>query len=321
MLDFNNVLATPGADIQYFEGTSTATLTQWQVWKKPRGVKWIYLLGVGGGASGGTGINTTTTSGGGAGGCSGGQSSVMIPAMFVPDVLYVQAGAGGQQPAVLVSGAVNVAGLASYVCISPYTSVAAAGTILLANGGQTGIASATSTTGGTATVAASAATLISMCLAGRGFSTLLAGVVGAAGGAAGAIGTNITPPSTGLMVTGGAGGGGTSGSAGAAGGNINTIANMLGTDFFTLPITAGVAASGATPAGAGGAGLISRNFLMNFGGAGGGGATDIAGGTAGAGGAGAPGCGGGGGGGMNTTNTTISRGGDGGPGFVYIISI
>jgi hypothetical protein len=37
MLDFNNILATPGADIQYFEGSAAAAFQQWQTWKKPRG--------------------------------------------------------------------------------------------------------------------------------------------------------------------------------------------------------------------------------------------------------------------------------------------
>ena len=320
MLDFNNILATPGADIQYFEGTSTATLTQWQVWKKPRGVKWIYLLGVGGGGGGGTGINTDVTSGGGAGGSSGGQSCVQIPAMFVPDTLYIQAGQGGA--GATVSGGNGSAGTITYVCISPFTTVAPAGTFLLATGGTATTASATNTTGGTAPGAVIAATIAGACLAGRGFYQFLAGQVGAAGGGAGATGANITPPTTGLMVTGGGGGGGTNGS-GVPAGSILAITNTLGTDFFPLPISGGTqnGSGSSVPSGDGQSGFASRNFLFNFGGAGGGGATDTAGGTAGAGGDGAPGCGGGGGGGMNTTNTTIARGGNGGPGFVYIISI
>jgi hypothetical protein len=320
MLDFNNILATPGADIQYFEGTSTATLTQWQVWKKPRGVKWIYLLGVGGGGGGGTGVNTATTSGGGAGGSSGGQSSVMIPAMFVPDTLYIQAGAGGA--GATTSGGLGTAGTITYVCISPYTTIAPAGTLLLASGGTSTTSAATSTTGGTVPGAVANATLVGMCLAGRGFSTLLGGQVGAQGATAGATGANIIPPTTGLMVTGGGGGGGTNAS-GANAGSINAITGTLGTDFFPLPISGGTqnGTGSSVPSGDGQSGFASRNFLFNFGGAGGGGATDTAGGTAGRGGDGAPGCGGGAGGGMNTTNTTFAQGGNGGPGFVYIISI
>jgi len=318
MLDFNNILATPGADIQYFSGPATTTLLQWQVWKKPRGARWIHLLGVGGGGGGGTGINTTTTSGGGAGGSSGGQTTVMIPAMFVPDTLYIQAGAGGA--GVTTSGGLGTAGTITYVCIEPYSTIGPAGTLLLAQGGTSTTVAATSTTGGTVPTP-SAANINGMCLAGRGFYTLLAGQVGAAGANAGATGANITPPTTGLMVTGGGGAGGTNGS-GAPAGSIIAITGTLGTDFFPLPISGGTqnGTGSSVPSGAGQSGFASRNFLFNFGGAAGGGATDTAGGTAGAGGDGAPGSGGGGGGGMTTTNPTIAKGGNGGAGFVYIIT-
>jgi hypothetical protein len=318
MLDFNHVLATPGADIQYFEGPATTTLLQWQVWRKPRGARWIHLLGVGGGGGGGAGINTTTTSGGGAGGSSGGQTTVMIPAMFVPDTLYIQAGAGGA--GATTTAGLGLAGIITYVCIAPYTTIAPAGTLLLATGGTAGTAVATATTGGAAPGAVAAATIAGMCLAGRGFYTLLAGQVGIAGAASTLVGSPLTPPTTGLMVTGGGGGGGCNGATGFAGGSISAISGALSTNFFPLPRPGGTAAVTITPAGAAGAGFISKNSLFNFGGGGGGGATTTAGGRASAGGDGAPGCGGGGGGGMNTTNNTIARGGNGGPGFVYIIT-
>ena len=59
MLDFNNILATPGVDIQYFEAPAQTNLLQWQTWRKPRGAKWIYMWGVGGASGGGGGCNTT----------------------------------------------------------------------------------------------------------------------------------------------------------------------------------------------------------------------------------------------------------------------
>jgi hypothetical protein len=95
---------------------------------------------------------------------------------------------------------------------------------------------------------------------------------------------------------------------------------MLGTDFFPLPITGGTAGTSSSPGGDGGAGFISKNYLMNFGGAGGG-ATQggIDNGLAGAGGDGAPGCGGGAGA-ITTNNTAAVTSGNGGPGFVIIIS-
>jgi len=233
--------------------------------------------------------------------------------------LYIQAGAGGA--GATTSGGLGTAGIITYVCISPYTTISPAGTLLLATGGTVTTAAATSLAGGTAPGAVSAATLGGMCLAGRGVYNFLAGQIASASGASTAAGTNLTVPTTGLMVTGGAGGGGTNAS-GVPAGSIIAITGTLGTDFFPLPISGGTqnGTGSSVPSGAGQSGFASRNFLFNFGGAAGGGATDTAGGTAGAGGDGAPGCGGGGAGGMNTTNTTIARGGNGGAGFVYIIT-
>ena len=316
MLDFSHVVSTPGADIQTFYGHVSTTLRQWHTWRKPRGVKFIYMIGVGGGGGGSTGVNNAVTSGGGAGGGSGAQSAVMIPAFLVPDVLYIQCGSGGA--GATTSGAAGGVGLITYVSIEPDTTLSANSTLLFANPGAGG-GIATSTTGGTASGAGTVATIANMPLAGRGFYSFFVGSAGTSGGASTPAAGNIQAvPTTGLMVTGGTGGGG-SGTTGAAGGLFNTITGTLGQDFF--PGTAGgIAAAGATPAGVGVSGFTTRNFIMNYGGTGGGGATTTAGGIAGRGGDGAPGCGGGGGGGMNTTNTTIAKGGDGGPGFVLIAS-
>jgi len=319
MLDFNNILATPGADIQYFSGPATTTLRQWQTWRKPRGARWIHLLGVGGGGGGGTGF-TTGAGGGGCGGSSGGQTTVMIPAMFVPDTLYIQAGAGGAGAPAGSGATLGTAGLITYVCLVPYSTISPAGTLLLANGGAVGAAVPTATFGGTAPAAVAAATIAGMCLAGRGFYTLLAGHAGIAGANAGANGGGMSVPTTGLMVTGGTGGGGGSaGATGGTGGEIFPISNMLGTDFFALPVP-GTGAFGSTPATSAGSGVVSRNFLFNFGGTGGGGGTNDAAGVASAGGDGAPGCGGGGAGCTGSGAVSIPRGGNGGPGFVYIIT-
>lgn len=312
MLDFNNILATPGADIQYFEGPVTTTLSQYQVWKKPRGAKFVYMIGVGGGGGGSCGnAAAVSTGGGGAGGSSGGQTSVMIPAMFVPDTLYIQAGAGGA--GATTSAGFGAVGLPTYVCISPYTSVAPAGTFLLANGGTVSAGAPTSANGGTAPGAVQAATLTLMCLAGRGFSTRLAGQVGGAGAAANAsTAPTVNLPTTGLMVTGGSGGGG----VGSGNGGSIFYSGSLGADF--LPILQGGVNGGGGSATPGKAGFIARNFLMNYGGTGG--AAGGSGLQGSAGGNGAPGCGGGGGGGASTSFPTIAPAGAGGPGFVYIIT-
>jgi hypothetical protein len=310
MLDFNNILSTPGMDVQYFTGQSTATLTQWQTWRKPRGVKNIYILGVGGGSSGAVGANAAASNTGGSGGGSGAQTCVWIPAMFVPDVLYVQTGAGGQQPAVLVSAATQVGGVPTYVALEPSTTLTANMTLLLANGGVAG-----AVTGGTL------ATIAGMPLAARGYYTFFVGQAGTAGGATQTAGTNLTFPVTGIMVMGGSGGGG-SGAAPGAGGALSVPLGQPYNDFFLFTYPGGTAASGATPAGAGFSGAVMRNFIMNYSGMGGGGASNTSGGQAGAGGNGAPGSGGGGSGGSTTTAgaNTLARPGNGGDGFVIILS-
>lgn len=317
MLDFNHIISTPGYNLQYFEGMSSGTLTEWKTWVKPRGVNWVYVIGVGAGGGGG-GTRNSVTAGGGGGGGSGAQSILLIPSMFVPDTLYIQVGngsAGGGN----TTGGSN--GIPTYVCIEPDITITPNMTLLLANaggGGGPGTASA-----GTTGAAGAVTNIANMCLAGRGRYNFFAGQAGGLGGTTGAPGNpgaSITPPATGLMVTGGAGGGGGGTTGGGAGGNIATIAGMLGTDFFSLPTSIAAGASVATPAGTSAAGFSAKNFLFNFGGGGGGGASTTAGGTSSGGSSGAPGCGGGGTGGCNTTNTTISPGGNGGPGFVYIIS-
>ena len=319
MLDFNHILSNPNIDVQTFIGqaqtTAGASSGEWKTWRKPRGAKFVYMIAVGGGASGGCALNTGTTSGGGPGGGSGAQSNLMIPAMFLPDVLYIQAGLGGSQPATLVSAALGVAGTITYVALEPWNTLAAGLTVLFASPG-TATTAATTTAGGTGGTAAVIATIANMPLAGRGAYQFFAGQAGTAGGTSTTAGVAQTYPTTGLMVQGGAGGGGNNaGTSNFAGGQINLVG--FGDNYPA--ILGGTAASGATPAGAGAGGLILKPFIYT-GGTGGGGSTATAGGIAGAGGNGAPGCGGGGAGGSNSTVNTLARPGDGGPGFVYIYS-
>lgn len=319
MLDFFHILDNPRADIQRFWGASAGGTSDWVTWRKPRGVNWVYMLAVGGGASGGCGINTATTSGGGAGGGPGGMGTIILPARFVPDICYVQCGIGGKQPAVLVSGATNVAGTASFVGWEA-SSASALNVIARGPPGAIGTAAATATTGGTATTT-SANAIGNTPLAGRGVYSLFASGAGFAGGTNAAAGTNLSTPTTGLFCTGGAGGGGSpTGATASAGGGIAAIG--LGRNIVPT-ISGGTAANGATPAGAGQDGFFSMSYPFGyfFGGLGGGGAAGTnAAGVAGRGGNGAPGCGGGGAGGSNTTATTLARPGDGGDGFVWIVS-
>jgi hypothetical protein len=311
------ISATPGgAAVTSTAGTATPggvfTLSsQWQTWRKPRGVKNVYMIGVGGGSSGAVGANAAATNIGGAGGGSGGQTCVWMPAFFVPDVLYIQCGAGGQHPDTLVSGQTQQGGGPTYVAIEPSTTITPNMTVLLANGGVSG-----AVTGG------ALATIAGMPLAARGFYTFFGGQAGTAGGAAGSgNGTALTFPVTGRITMGGTGGGG-GGVNGGTGGSITQPAGVPINDFFLPTQTGGTSASGATPATAGGSGIITRNFIMNYGGLGGGGASNTSGGVAGAGGDGAPGSGGGGSGGSTTTAgaNTLARPGNGGDGFVIVMS-
>ena len=164
------ISTTPGgAAVATTAGTATPggvfTLSsQWQTWRKPRGVKNVYMIGVGGGSSGAVGNNTGATNAGGAGGGSGGQTCVWIPAFFVPDVLYIQCGAGGRQPTTLIGGQIQQGGGPTYVAIEPSSTLTANMTVLLANGGVAG-----AVTGG------AVATLAGMPLAARGSYTFLRG--------------------------------------------------------------------------------------------------------------------------------------------------
>ena len=175
--------------------------------------------------------------------------------------------------------------------------------LLLANGAP----------GGTAGGTVSSATNVS--LADRGFTQFINGQNGTS------TGTNLTMPVTGLMVTGGCAGGSSLNVTGLVGQGINAPIGATINNYFTPSTAGGFPATGSTPAGNGGGGWSTQYFMMNYGGAGGGGSTQTAGGIAGAGGNGAPGCGGGGSGAASSVNaTTLARPGNGGDGFVFIIS-
>lgn len=309
MLDFSHLTDNPNVNIQSFFGNSDAAtnLTDWKVWTKPRGVKWVYMIAVGAGASGagGTFTGASAASAGAAGGASGAQSTVLIPAIFVPNTLFIQTGLGGRQGTAITSALASVNGTPTYIAVEAFSTLASNLVFCLGNG-------ATGATGG---VIATAAT---MPLAGRGVYSFF---VGQAGGTAGATqngaGGSVTAGTTGLMVTGGAGSGGKDVTAATRGaGGAITGAGFLST-FPTL--AGGTAAASGTNAGSGINGFQVTPYMF-YGGSGGGAggfAATNPGADGGAGGNGGPGCGGGASGpGYSTTG----RAGDGGDGFAYIIS-
>jgi hypothetical protein len=147
------------------------------------------------------------------------------------------------------------------------------------------------------------------------------GQYGSVGGNSGLVGnTNLIPIVSGCL--GGAGGGGCNTSVAANGGNIQLSSSITGQEYFAnTPVAQGGTISTVGDTGSPGyisygtSGIVNRLNLFVTGGSGGGG---DGGAGAGQGGAGAPGCGGGGSG--ATLNANAARGGDGGDGFVYIIS-
>lgn len=282
---------------------------EWIPWFKPRGATQVTFFVVGGGGGGGggrTGASGTARGGGGGGGSSA-VTRLTVPACLLPDILWIQVGAGG------AGGAANSAGSSGTVSIvSRQPNNTDANVIAISGSTNAGGGSAGTTTGGGGGGSlSSAATAGSAPYLTLGAFTSLAGLPGASGGAhTGANGTSTTALSSHIL-SGGAGGGGTpTADTNFSGGNINAAG--------IIPTISGGAA-GAN----GGAGVTFDPFdfltppwpFTACGGGGGG--TNGASGTGGTGGRGGIGCGGGGGGGGVTGGT----GGQGGDGIVVITTI
>lgn len=313
MLDLNHLaLPTTGRTELYFGKSSTLGGT-WEIWEKPRGINMVNItcIGDGGGGGGGASNNSTTARGGGAGGSSGGFTSLSIPAIFLPDVLYVSVGSGGRGGAAGNPAALGTAGVGSYVTIAPYTALTGIYTVCYANGGTVSATQASSTATSGAPGAVAAATIANMLIAGLGNFSALAGQVGGAGGAFNnGAGGSITYPVTGLLLSGGAGGGGGGSTTAATGGAVNAPAQASYVYFSTL-----AGGARANPASNGASGYQIQQPLLSLG-ASGGGAGSANNAVGGAGRPGGIGCGGSGGGG----GATGGAGGDGGPGLVIIQS-
>jgi len=303
---------------QVFYSTGTAS---WQVWQKPASCRFVYMLCIGGGGGGGAGRRNpgVATCGGGGGGCSS-ITRMMVPAIFLPDVLYIQVGAGGAGGD---GDATNIqsdgaSGNLSYISVQPNSTAvniicqsgnAAAGGGI---GGRSNGSIASS--GGSAGTAWTAATTILEFAYFR--STI--GRIGANAGNTTVPPSNITVSATGVPLTGGAGGGGTSaGTATENGGSINA-------SKLNPAISGGLADSATNANGKAGFSLMiptnsgKTPTPMFFTGGSGGGSTTTAGANGGDGGDGAYGCGGGGGGASNETGVPAGDGGKGGDGLVII---
>lgn len=301
MLDLQHLASSTKADVQVFTGEGTGVAKAWQ---KPRGVSMLYILALGRGGAGGNGaVGAASAAAGGGGGASGSQTTLLIPAIFLPDTLYIHA-----------STSLSNTSVAIYPSTGSPTS---RDVVVMAYAGNNG-GNASGATAGAAGTLPVAVTAADMPLYGMGRTNILGGQAGVIGSVS-ATGTSVTLPTTGLIVTGGASGGGlanTGGGISRAGGNIT------GAGVFPT-LEGGVLGGTGFPPGNGSAGIRPiPNLNYFYGGSGGASSHPDATGAGlvgGYGGDGAPGCGGGGGGGA-LTGSTQGLGGKGGPGLVVIIS-
>jgi hypothetical protein len=268
---------------------STTTTNSWGQWTKPAGCKMIYFYMQAAGGGGGKAAAFVSTAPGGGG--SGGNSRLLIPACFLPDVLYMRPGSGGATRT--TSGAGNN-GTQSYISTRPEITVSF---LVMTQAGGSGGAQVT--TGGSAGAIGSATAAL---FQGAGVWVSVAGQAGAAGAAAAnAPGANITPFQSGVLTTGGAGGGhdvGAGGSISAGGWLIQAISGSSGASGgagmgYGEQLTPALAFSG-------------KPSLLFTGGAGG----------SGNGSGGPAGYGGGGGGAGGSSISSDGNGGAGGDGYI-----
>lgn len=277
-------------------------LSYFEQFQIPKNASMVMLYAMGGGGGGGAGVTgaTSTNKGGGGGGGSGGTSRLLIPARFLPRVIYLCAPAG-TLTAGTPSGTAGVVG--GQATISAEAGEIGADIILYANPGFGGNGG-TSGGGGTGGSGGSVASAANGQFSNMGVWSTTAGNAGGngtLGTAASAVNFGGGAPNCG----GGGGGGASSGNAVGAGGGI-TGAGLV------IPTLTGGAGSVSSNGGNGPQGLHFEYPMLSCGGCGGGG--NATGATGGTGGVGGWGSGGGGGG----AGVTFGPGANGGPAVIYI---
>lgn len=107
-------------NVQIYTASGAVNNGGWRQWIKPRGVDMIMIVGFGAGGGGGSGFTAIpgTAKGGGGGGGSGAITRFVVPAILIPDILYVCVGIGG---------APATSGGNSYVTCLPINNVPTAG--------------------------------------------------------------------------------------------------------------------------------------------------------------------------------------------------
>lgn len=273
---------------------------------KPYGIKFVHIICIGGGGAGGAGATVINSAGGGGGGGAAGITTGLFPADFLPDILYIDVGAGGE-------GGTGTGGTgeSSIVFLLNQVSTTTKGILLSAPGGTGGGTTSTSTRGAAGALV-SAATITAMPAASIGVFTSMDGPAGALGGdeiSGAGIGLSIIALAS-SIVCGGAGGGGLGFSGFRfSGGSVAATTNATGN--INLPTISGGTSS--TPAQAQNGTFIFAPHFVSLGGAGGAGDTTISkpGGIGGMG-------SGGGGGGAGRPGFGAGNGGNGGNGIVII---
>lgn len=307
--DFFHIPSKYSGDVKIYTSNTGADLKGFQIWQKPKGASLVSMTIMSGGGGGGGGFSRTAGSpgGGGGGGASSPVARLLCAAMLLPDVLYIQVGAGGQGGEASLPGA---AGLVSYILTSKtaatpniilYSSASAPG------GGNPGTAAAGGT-GGTAP-----GTPANQPTNSWGFYFATQGVLGADGGPQTG-GTSSSISGFVNRVTGEGTGGAGCQTTDFAGGQITCPAVLDTSNLFYPAVSGVVAPGGAAGGGNGGSGVCRITPLFNTGGSGGGSNNSS---LAGKGGNGGYGSGGGGGG----AGTSGGRGGNGGSGLVVIVTI
>ena len=303
-----------------FSTASTSAAT----WTKPVDCKFVHIIMSGAGGGGGAGFVATQArqGGGGGGGGSGTHASLVLPAMFCPDTLYIYIGSGGAGGT--TSGQAGSAGNSTVITLYPENILN--NTLLLAGGGLAGgggTSGGGGAAGGSATVSAAAtSTRVAQYLhsARSDVATAigLSGDPGTAGGYNRNAGVaNPIDTSGGKFILGGVGGGGM--------GDASDTSYAGGSHTFTAQAwtqgLAGGAGGSATNGLPGREGIYLGNSVRGgffvLGGTGGATTGGVAGAVAGAGGRGILGSGGGGGG-SAYIGSTQGAGGAGGDGFVLI---
>lgn len=340
----------------YIGETGTySPVSGWYVWRKPENISMVYIAAIGGGGGGGGGGSRDYglgAVGGGGGGSPGSSTILFIPAVILPEYLYIFPGRGGQGG----TGEINPSstgtngedGGDTYVCINSDTNVY--NRLCFGLGGRGGYAGASGVGGsaGRTGINTSVTNLVPLfSLAGQSLNRMTYQLSGGRGGGSNGAGDSSNWGNLYSMTFNGPGAGGGGITAAGITGAIAAPGNAAQSIGYTINgvntifnAQTGVGSSGRssnTPdnvlAGGNGFGysftsitnpstsLIFFNRPISCGGGGGGSLAGYTGNGA-NGGAGGIGSGGGGGGAtLGGVGYSGGKGGNGGPGFVVIATM